>query len=167
MGLGNNRGWLQIWFAASNPVRAQLAAATVTENRFMRCHAPARLAMHPGRLGSIMDDDAAYVWNPRERVGENENGVALPKTVDQEQDGPDQAKPPKRDRHRHTLALLRNDPLHSEPGEKNCVPGPSDHFPDVPLNPQEAVSVPNPIREHEAYRAPSVPPFVTKQKRLP
>ena len=94
-----------------------------------------------------VDDKVADIRDPRERVGEDEDGVPLAQGIDQKQEGAGKAQPPERDGHDDTLQLLGRIPLHEEARKEHRVPDPADNLPDAPIDSEKLAVVPNQIAE--------------------
>ena len=105
-----------------------------------------------------MDDEIADVGNPRERVGENKNGVVrVEQRVAQQQQRPDQTQPPERRRNDDALFLFCGEPLDDEARGEHEVAQPADHFPEVPLDPEKSpiAEACLPINHRETIHSPA------------
>jgi hypothetical protein len=89
-----------------------------------------------GGLGpAVMEDQITNVRDPRERVGEDEDGIsAVEESVVQEESGSCEAEPPERDWNDHSFLTLRGGPLEDEAQEEGNVAQPPHDFPSIPLN---------------------------------
>jgi hypothetical protein len=105
----------------------------------------------------LVDDQISDVWNPSKGVGKNKNRVAFVKQgVRQEQQGANQAQPPKSCRHDNPLQFFGCIPLDEEAAEKHGVSDPADHLPPVPFDSEKLAIGPNqavpPIHFHNDSR---------------
>ena len=85
----------------------------------------------------IMNNKAADIGNPGEGVSKNKNGIPLPNTVGEQQNGTDETEPPERRGYHDLFAALGRNPLHEKPRKENEVTSPSKHLPEMPLDAQE------------------------------
>jgi 4-amino-4-deoxy-L-arabinose transferase-like glycosyltransferase len=82
-------------------------------------------AARPGKHRRVVardEDQVARVHEEAERLAEDEDGVAAPDRVGEEQRGPAEAQPPERGGHDALPPPLRGDPLHQEAGREQQLP---------------------------------------------
>lgn len=93
-----------------------------------------------------MDNQIPDVWDPREGVRKNENGILfVEQSIAQKQQRTSKAQPPESRWHHDSFQLLSRIPLNEKAAAEDCIPDHPDDFPCIPLDPEKLAAVPNQI----------------------